>query len=308
MSITVYYNKNYNIDLGIINKLHPFDGLKFEKVAKGISNDKNIVIESPAQPISEQEINGFVDSLQELLLKKKGYILRALEIPSLPLIPFSWFEKKVLIPMRWAVAGTLSATKSAFSGINCWNLAGGYHHASRAKSEGFCIYNDIGITLDNLRRTSLLDANDNILIIDVDAHHGNGNAYTFLEDRTVTLFDIYNNDIYPNSAFTKERVDINVPLKKGTGGEEYIVELRRALDNITGNYKIAFVIAGTDVLDTDPLGGLNLSIDDCASRDFLISEKLSELSIPYVFLGGGGYSKDSANAMVAGIAKVCAQC
>ena len=80
--------------------------------------------------------------------------------------------------MRWGVAGTLEASKAALAGKNCWNLAGGYHHASQRSAEGFCLYNDIGIAHQELLKTGLLKSDDNILIIDVDAHNGNGNALT----------------------------------------------------------------------------------------------------------------------------------
>jgi histone deacetylase 11 len=304
MKLKVFYTEEYNINLGILNKFHPFDGLKFQKVAAQIGDIRNIQICEPAASISDTEINAFVDSLQALLLKKKGYILRALEVPKIPLVPFSWVDKKVLLPMRWAVSGTLAAARIALAGENSWNIAGGFHHASKGVSEGFCIYNDIGIAVQELRNEGSLSLEDNILIIDIDVHHGNGNAYTFMEDNTVTLFDIYNSEIYPNNEYTRERVDINVPLKTGADGSMYLSKLREALNKISGNYKMAFVVAGTDVLASDKLGGVKLNIDECATRDSLVAQKLTDLSIPFAFLGGGGYSSESALAMIAGIKKV----
>lgn len=119
---------------------------------------------------------------------------------------------------------------------------------------------------------------------------------------SVSILDIYNNDIYPKSDYTKERVNINIPLRSKTSGDEYLTKLKSGLDKIDGKYKIAFVIAGTDVLDSDPLGGLRLSVMDCVNRDKLVYDKLNSLSIPCVFLGGGGYGKDSATAIIKSIA------
>lgn len=306
MKLNIYYSPVYNIDLGLLNKLHPFDGLKFKKVIDEVGSLSGIQIIDPVTPVTDEEINEFVDSLQELLLKKKRYIFRALEVPYIPLIPYSWLDKKILLPMRYGVAGTLHAARNAIDGNNCWNLSGGFHHASKARSEGFCIYNDIGMTVETLRKETSLTENDKILIIDIDAHHGNGNAYVFLDDESVTLLDIYNDDIYPNSPYTKERVNINVPLKTGTNGVEYINKLEGALNKINGKYKIAFVVAGTDVIENDKLGGLSLSIDDCAKRDALVARKLFSMKVPFVFLGGGGYSAGSAEAIVKGIKKVLA--
>ena len=295
--MNIYYNNNYNIDLGILNRLHPFDGKKFRHVINSIEKLDAITIKSPANPVSQKEINNFVDSLLALLLHKKRYILRALEVPYLPLIPFSFIDKRILLPMRWGVAGTLEATRSALVGNNCWNLSGGYHHASRASSEGFCIYNDIGITVDILNKENILTKNSKILIVDIDAHHGNGNAYVFMENSNVTILDIYNNSIYPANDYTKERVNINIPLHRGTNGDVYLRKLNEGLSRVNEKYDLAYVIAGTDVLNIDPLGGLNLTINDCVKRDSIVMNKLKSLSTPMVVLGGGGYSKGSAKAI-----------
>ena len=69
--------------------------------------------------------------------------------------------------------------------------------ASPHSAEGFCIYNDIAITYHNMLVEKTIKPEDKILIIDVDAHHGNGNAYYFMENANITILDIYNNDIYP---------------------------------------------------------------------------------------------------------------
>jgi histone deacetylase 11 len=300
----IYYNQSYNIDLGILNRLHPFDGKKFRHVFDAIKDLESIEIVNPGNAIAQQEINNFVDALLELLLQKKRFILRALEIPYIPFLPYSFIDKRILSPMRWGVAGTLDAARSAMKGDNCWNLSGGYHHASRASSEGFCIYNDIGITVDILKREGVLGENSKILIVDVDAHHGNGNAYVFMENRNVTILDIYNNSIYPLNEYTKERLDINIPLLSGTNGEVYLSKLSDGMQGLNGNYDLAFVIAGTDVLSIDPLGGLNLSVEDCVERDSLVLQKLSSLSVPAVFLGGGGYSGGSAKAIAGSLKRL----
>ena len=116
------------------------------------------------------------------------------------------------------MAGTIEATKEALKGNNAWNLSGGYHHATPRNPLGFCIYNDIGIALQEASAASLISETDKILITDIDAHHGNSNVYTFMDEKNVIILDIYNNDIYPQNNLTKERVNINVPLAAGTGG------------------------------------------------------------------------------------------
>jgi histone deacetylase 11 len=297
----IIYHENFNIDVGIFKFLHPFDGCKFRKVRAAL-NDADVV--APNAAIAEPAILGSVNELLKIQLKDKAAICRALEIPKIPFLSFSWLDSRILEPMRWGVAGTLAAGRLALSGEDAWNLAGGYHHASPHRMEGFCIYNDIGISYQQLLASGELTAGDKILIIDIDAHHGNGNARTFHDNVSVTLLDVYNADIYPNTPVSRQRVDIAVPLSIGTGGELYLNKLSAALEQLSSGYKLAFVVAGTDVLATDALGGFKLSIEDVAQSHKLVYQRLKALNIPTVFLGGGGYGKDSAAAIVAGIRAV----
>lgn len=297
----IIYHENYNIDVGIFKFLHPFDGCKFSKV-HAVLNDANVI--APQGPIAEDAILNSLNELLKIQIKDKAALCRALEIPKIPFLSSSWLDSRILSPMRWGVAGTLTASRLALGGDDAWNLAGGYHHASPHRMEGFCIYNDIGISYQQLIASGELTADDKILIIDIDAHHGNGNARTFYDNTNVTLLDVYNTDIYPDNPVSRRRVDIAVPLPSGTGGELYLNKLSAALEQLSSGYKLAFVVAGTDVLATDPLGGLSLSVAEVAQSHKLVYQRLKALHIPTVFLGGGGYSKDSATAIVAGVKMV----
>ncbi|MDP9124310.1 MAG: histone deacetylase [Pseudomonadota bacterium] len=296
-----FYSPRFNIDLGLLNRLHPFDGRKFAKVHDAIEK-LGVQQRAVTGPVSEAQLDAFAGEILRPLYASKRYILRALEVPYIPLVPFRIIDRRVLEPMRWAVQGTIAAAEQALAGANCWNLSGGYHHASRNAAEGFCVYNDVGIAVQDLRGRGLLGTDERIMIVDVDAHHGNGNAHVFLKDTSVEILDIYNADIYPNSPSTKRRVDVGIPLASSTRGDEYLAKLRDGLGRLKGGARIAFVIAGTDVLASDPLGALGLSVDECAERDRLVFDRLKMLGVPAVFLAGGGYGKDSARAMIAGIA------
>lgn len=301
----VYYRDEYNIDLGILNRLHPFDGLKFRKVFQTLSRAADIEIVEPDTLLSMRDVDDFLSPLMQRFVRNKAIVLQALEVPPIPLLTFRFIDRKVLSPMRWGVSGTrMAASEALQSGTVCWNLSGGYHHASPHSMEGFCIYNDIGITVQQLLTQGRLRGSDRILIIDVDAHHGNGNARTFMDNDRVTLLDIYNADIYPKT-FSRERVDIAVPLASGTGGAAYLAQYADALSRIDGNYALAFVVAGTDVLASDKLGGLNLNIDDVVSRELATVNYLRQRHIPAVIVGGGGYGRDSATAIAEAL-KACA--
>jgi histone deacetylase 11 len=305
--MNVIYSENYNIDLGLLNYLHPFDGTKFRTIHKSLICNNKINFIEPSESVSMEIVDEFLSSIMRHRIRNANGIFQALEIPRIPLISFSYLDRKILSPMRWAVAGTMLGAEQALRtrGIY-WNLSGGYHHAMQQNMEGFCIYNDVGICYQQLIKNGLLTDDDKILIIDTDAHHGNGNAHTFMENNNVTILDIYNESIYPSSSYTRQRINISLPLPSGTGGQTYLKIYGDALNQLNDNYSLAFVVAGTDPLASDKLGGLKLSIDDIAEREKLTLRALQQRSIPSVILGGGGYSKDSAKSVVSAIS-LCAE-
>ena len=302
----IIYEPRFNYQLGLLKYLHPFDGEKFAKVITELDN-LDIEIIYPQGPVSSVKINEYLNELMRKLVLSKTLILRALEVPKIPFVSFNFLDNKILLPMRLAVAGTLlGAEKALSSGDIMWNLSGGFHHASNVNMEGFCIYNDIGISYHQLRKNGQLSETDKVLIIDVDAHHGNGNAYSFKDNNNVHLLDVYNADIYPTSDFTRNRVNFPVPLKSGIEGREYLDKLNQALKLVEADYALAFIIAGTDVLAVDKLGGFELTVEDVAKREKAILTYLKNLDIPTVVTGGGGYSKQSASAIAASI-KACSE-
>jgi len=299
--MNVFHHDCYDITLGPFDRLHPFDGRKYSTVQRAL-HALGIATRPVAGPVPPAALDAFAGEILRPLYASKRYVLRALEVPYIPLLPFGLVDRRILRPMRWAVQGTIQAAEAALQGHVAWNLSGGYHHASRNAAEGFCIYNDVEIAVQDLRGRGLLGAHDRIQIVDVDAHHGNGNAHVFLKEPGVQILDIYNGDLYPRSPTTRRRVDIGVPLPSGTSGADYLVRLREGLEQLTAGARLAFVIAGTDVLASDPLGRLGLSVAQCAERDRLVLGRLRQLGVPAVFLAGGGYGRQSAQAMVAGIA------
>lgn len=303
----VIYSAHYNIDLGLLNYVHPFDGMKFRRIYDDQRANKHVEFLEPPQAVGMDVVDEFLSSVMQLRVRQKNGVLRALEVPRIPFVSFSFLDRKVLAPMRWGVAGTILGAESALKhGGVFWNLSGGYHHAMPQNMEGFCIYNDVGIAYQQLIKGGKLAAGDKILIIDTDAHHGNGNAATFMDNRQVTILDVYNANIYPMSGFTRELVDISVALPPGTDGTIYLQRYSEALERLEGDYRMAFVVAGTDTLMSDRLGGFRLSIDDVAEREKLTLLALKRRSIPAVILGGGGYSKESAVSVIRAISE-CAK-
>lgn len=145
------------------------------------------------------------------------------------------------------------------------NLSGGFHHASFNRGGGFCIYPDISLVIHYLQTRLKLQR---IMVIDLDAHQGNGYQRDFILQDDIYIVDCYNYKIYPKDYEAKEAIMKNIPIDKSTSDYEYL----RIIDSIDNDFRYfspEFVIfnAGTDPLKGDPLGGLNISPKAIIQRD-----------------------------------------
>jgi histone deacetylase 11 len=184
--------------------------------------------------------------------------------------------------------------------LNCGlaiNMSGGYHHASAEKGEGFTVFSDMSIAILKLRVEELLARDDRVLIVDLDAHQGNGHERTFYNDDTVSIFDMYNGSIYPHDAFARKRINWNLSLAPGTRDVQYLNALYdylpRALSEMDSPPKLAIYIAGTDIYEGDSLGALRITEDGVFARDKFVFDTMVNAGIPLVMLLAGGYSHES---------------
>jgi histone deacetylase 11 len=145
-----------------------------------------------------------------------------------------------------------------------------------------------------------------VLIVDLDAHQGNGNEEIFKDDPRVRIFDIYNEAIYPQDDAAKASIAFDYPVPVSTGDEAYLglleEELPKAIENV-GPGLIVF-IAGTDVLEGDFLGMLRLSDTGVVKRDAIVFSNALKRKIPILMLLGGGYTKRSAPVIAASIENI----
>lgn len=167
------------------------------------------------------------------------------------------------------------------------NIAGGTHHAFTDRGEGFCLLNDIALASRYLQNEGLAK---NILVIDLDVHQGNGTAQIFKDDPSVFTFSMHGAKNYPHR---KEKSDLDIELPDGTGDEEYLTQLDLALENILKKFQPDFIMyqCGVDVLETDKLGRLGMSIEGVNMRDKKVLNLAKELKLPIMCSMGGGYSE-----------------
>lgn len=189
---------------------------------------------------------------------------------------------------KMIMEGTRKACDFALKFGFAANIAGGTHHAFSDRGEGFCLLNDHAIAANYLRS---LDANHRILIVDLDVHQGNGTAQIFKNTSEVFTFSMHGKDNYP---LNKELSDLNVELPFNCSDQAYVRHLERSLDEVLNRFQPTFVLyqSGVDVLASDKLGKMALTMEGLKQRDKIVLDFVKDLQIPLVAAMGGGYSKD----------------
>lgn len=184
--------------------------------------------------------------------------------------------------------GTRMCTGYALEDGLAFNIAGGTHHAFFNRAEGFCLLNDQAIASKWYLEKY---PEKRVLIIDLDVHQGNGTASIFATEDRVFTFSMHGKNNYP---LKKEVSNLDVELEDGTNDKSYLYLLKASLHKILSTFSpdLLFYQCGVDVLASDKLGKLGLTVEGCKRRDRIVFELARELSIPIVCSMGGGYSSD----------------
>lgn len=201
-----------------------------------------------------------------------------------------------LIEREMVIAGgTVQAARFALEHGVAMNIAGGTHHAFTNRGEGFCLLNDVAIAASVLLNEKLIQK---AMVIDLDVHQGNGTAEIFQSNPNVFTFSMHGKKNYP---LHKETSDLDVELEDGISDDEYLNLLNKHLNYLKDYHHPEFIFyqAGVDVLATDKLGRLGLSIQGCRERDRLVFDMAFQLNIPVVVTMGGGYSERIADIIEA---------
>lgn len=168
------------------------------------------------------------------------------------------------------------------------NVAGGTHHAFADHGEGFCVFNDVCIASNLLLNRGQAQK---ILIVDLDVHQGNGNASIMANESRVFVFSMHGAKNYP---FRKQESDLDIELDNDTGDAEYLQILENTLPRLINEFApdLIFYQSAVDVLATDKLGKLGMTIEGCKARDEYVLRQAKLASIPVAIVMGGGYSED----------------
>jgi acetoin utilization deacetylase AcuC-like enzyme len=196
---------------------------------------------------------------------------------------------------RYIARGTIECALYAMQYGVAMNVAGGTHHSFTYKGEGFCLLNDIAIAANYLLHKKLVQK---ILIIDLDVHQGNGTAQIFKDEPRVFTFSMHGEHNYP---LRKEQSDLDIGLPDGITDKPYLAQLERTLPRLIDLHQPDFIfyLSGVDVLNTDKLGRLGLSMEGTKQRDYYVLELCKRNEISVAVSMGGGYSSRIADIVEA---------
>lgn len=301
--VCIVYSNQYQIRFGGLERLHPFDIRKYERIYEQLVHDELIVpadIFVPTEVSRDDLLRVHSKQYIDVRLKTARLLAHYLEIGFLSIALPSMTDTAILKPFRHATGGTILAADLALKHGIAINIGGGYHHAEPDRGGGFCIYADMPIAVRRLQAQGRVNR---VLMVDVDVHQGNGTAVCLADDPNVFTFDMFEENIYPHP---KEKNDLDVPLTGGVRDNEYLAKLQTHLPAIFEQARpdIVFLQAGVDSLEGDPLASLRLSIDGIVRRDAMIFAEAVRRKVPIVMTLGGGYSVNAWRAQYESIAGI----
>ncbi|CAG2175361.1 unnamed protein product [Oppiella nova] len=298
--IPIVYRNDYDIYFFKIENIHPFDTKKWGKIAHNLrqyfqtkygDHSGNDFFISPSHSITKDELS---------LVHTKGFICRmhcsplsvarAAEVCPLILCPICIIERKLLQPIKWQTSGSILAAFLALKYGWAINLGGGFHHCSANRAQGFCLFADITLTIRYLWQEVRPELN--VLIVDCDAHEGNGYARDVLA--MVYILDLFNPYIFPDDEKAQTAINRAIHLRPRIEDTDHIKA------TLTDDHFMPDLIiynAGTDILSGDPLGRLRISPNGIAKRDEIVFRYAKENDISIVMLLSGGYQRNNAEVI-----------
>ncbi len=273
------YHEGYDLRLGE----HVFQSQKFGMVhdlvlAEHIAEPSDILAPEPAtdEDVLRVHTREWVDKLKQDTLTASERM--RLEIP---------YSEAVVRGFWLAAGGSILAARCALKDGFGFNIGGGFHHAFPGHGEGFCMIHDFAVAIRRLQSDSALRK---VLIVDTDVHQGNGTAAIFANDPDVFTLSLHQENNYPEP---KPPSDLDVNLADGTGDEEYLELLDKALAEAFQRFvpEMIFYIGGADPYREDQLGGLWLSMRGLQERDALVFAEARLRGLPVAVAFAGGYAR-----------------
>ncbi len=276
---------NENLSLLHFGEDHPMRGDRYQRAIERF-RELGLGFETvDFPPASEQDI---------LLFHTKDYVEKVKEISRRgypDISPDTPGFKGIWEAATWSVGATLMAVELALKeGIGV-NLAGGWHHAFPETGRGFCVFSDTGIAIARLKKQGL-----KVMIVDYDAHHGDGIQRVYGKDpRVITVsFHQHPSTLYPYlTGFVEEttRDNINIPLPPLSGAKEFEFAFSQIVPPLVEREApdILLVEMGVDGHCSCYVANLSISKGGYYRVGKVLAGLREKYSIPLVMVGGGGF-------------------
>ncbi|KAJ8952052.1 hypothetical protein NQ318_010962 [Aromia moschata] len=274
----IVYRNEYNVSFMGLEKLHPFDAHKWKNVYKflkesGLVNKKTVVVPNEA---TREDLLMVHTKKYLKKLNCSFYVAKIAEVVALVLVPNYFVQRAYLKPMRFQTGGSILAGKLALERGWAVNIGGGFHHCSSSKGGGFCAYADVTLLIKFLFFSLSKEGDDytpptemiysektvrRVMIVDLDAHQGNGYERDFKDDANVYIMDVYNKWIYPLDIEARKAIRKQVQLDFFVSDETYLRLVKKYLNESLSEFEPQLIVynAGTDILKGDKLGGLSVT-------------------------------------------------
>jgi acetoin utilization deacetylase AcuC-like enzyme len=143
------------------------------------------------------------------------------------------------------------------------------HHARSGSTSGYCVFNNVALAAEYLRRRGL-----RVCILDWDVHHGDGTEQIFLAQPQVLFVSIHSDHLFPINTGSAtvmgegpgRGANVNIPLPAGAGLSAYVLATRSVILPVVRRFAPDVVLAslGFDACEGDPQGNLRLQPEDFA--------------------------------------------
>ncbi|NIM05878.1 MAG: acetoin utilization protein AcuC [Armatimonadetes bacterium] len=253
-----------------------------------------------AEPVSDDDL-GLVHSREYV------EVVRALDKGIYPANPYAYGldtgDNPVFPGIYEASALYSGASVQAAQAVHkgeveaAFNIAGGLHHAHRARAAGFCVFNDPALAIARLLKES---EDAKVVYLDIDGHHGDGVQEAFYDNPRVLTISLHESgqSLFPGTGFVEEigtgdgkGFSVNLPLAPFTDDETYLWAFNEIVPPLVEAFAPDFLVSqlGVDAHFLDPLTHLCLTT---TAYEKIFGEIRRLARKKWIALGGGGYSLD----------------
>jgi acetoin utilization protein AcuC len=285
----------YNLGEG-----HPFSPIRSEMVIDLLTHFDVMKTAIEPQPVNPEELFSIHDKeyVEVVELASSGKIAEnigkyGLDTQDNPII------KDMALGARYICGGTKLGAKLLIEGKakKVLQLGGGLHHAHKNMAAGFCLYNDLALSIKEMTNHGW-----HVAYLDLDVHHGDGVQEIFYTDENVMTISLHETGefLFPGTGWVHElgrgmgkSLKLNLPLQPFTEGDSYMSVIEKAVVPALSWFRPDAIVvqAGADPHYSDPLADLMLTTQDFERiyrRVLEIADKYAKGNILITF--GGGYS------------------